>query len=180
MSADHTDPSILANLRAQLDESQDGVLETIAIEHGVTPLQVSECLPDHCRVSVPGDAFEEVMADLTTWGEITFLVHTRDLILECKGTVPAGKVARGFFNLEGHGAIGGHLRYGNCAAIHFVKRPFMKMDTCAITFFNDKGDSMFKVYVGRDDKRRMLPDQIRRFDALRDRLAAAVPQALAG
>lgn len=179
MSADIINPSILVNLRAQLAESQDGVLETIAIEHGVTPLQVSECLPDHCRVAIAGDAFEEVMADLTEWGEVTFLVHSRDLILECKGRIPPGKVARGFFNLEGHGAIGGHLRYGNCASIHFVKRPFMKMDTCAITFFNAQGESMFKVYVGRDEKRQLLADQVQRFDALRDRMAAAAPKALA-
>jgi putative heme utilization carrier protein HutX len=180
MPAEATDSTILDNLRARMAESQDGVLEAIAVEHGVTPLQVSDCLPDHCRVSVPGGAFEEVMADLTTWGDVTFLVHTRDLILECQGSVPPGKVARGFFNLQGHGAIGGHLRYGNCAAIHFVKRPFMKMDTCSITFFNDVGESMFKVYVGRDEERKMRPEQIARFDALRDRLAAAVPQALAG
>lgn len=180
MPVEATDPIILDTLRAQLAASQDGVLEAMAIEHGVTPLQVSECLPDHCRVAVSGEAFEEVMADLTTWGEITFLVHTRDLILECKGHVPPGKVARGYFNLHGHGAIGGHLRYGNCAAIHFVKRPFMKMDTCSITFFSDLGEAMFKVYVGRDDQRRLLPEQVRRFGALRDRLAAAAPRALAG
>ena len=180
MSIDNNKVVALSTLREKLAESQDGVLESIAAEHGVTTREVSDCLPDHCRTAIDGQAFQDVMADLTQWGDVTFLVHTADIILECKGTVPPGKVAREFFNLEGHGAIGGHLRYQNCASIHFVKRPFMKMDTCAITFFNKEGEAMFKVYVGRDDQRRLLPDQIARFDALRDRLVAAPAQALAG
>lgn len=163
----------LAALRETLAQSQDGVLEALAAEHGVTVREVADCLPDHCRTAVDGAAFEEVMADLAEWGPVTFLVHTRDLILECKGEVPPGRVARGFFNLDGHGAIGGHLRYGHCVSIQFVKRPFLGMDTCAILFFSDIGEAMFKVYVGRDENRRMLPDQVARFDALRDRLAGA-------
>jgi heme iron utilization protein len=168
---DDTKTATLSALREKLAQSQDGVLEAIAAEHGLSTREVVECMPEHCYAGVDGAQFEAVMADLTEWGPITFLVHTQDIILECKGEVPPGRVARGFFNFEGHGAIGGHLRYGNCAAIHFVKRPFMKMDTCAILFFNAEGEAMFKVYVGRDDERKLRADQVARFDALRDRLS---------
>lgn len=180
MSTDDRKIVAFAALRRQMELSQDGVLETIAEEHGVSTRDVVDCLPEHCRTVVDGAFFEAVMADLTAWGEITFLVHTKDIILECKGVVPSGKVARGFYNLDGHDAIGGHLRLGNCGSIAFVKRPFMKMDTCAILFFNRDGEAMFKVYVGRDDTRALKTDQIVRFDALRARLAAAPAPALAG
>lgn len=169
----------LSALRAKLAENQDGVLEAIAAENGLSTREVADCLPDHCRTAIDGSFFEAVMADVTGWGEITFLVHTKDIILECKGEVPPGRVARDFFNLDGHGAIGGHLRHGNCAAIHFIKRPFMKMETRAILFFNREGEAMFKIYVGRDNNRVLRADQLIRFDALRDRLAA-VPRTLAG
>ena len=32
---------------------------------------------------------------------------------------------------------------------------------------------MFKIFVRRDDKRELLPEQVARFDALRAKLAAA-------
>jgi len=173
MTDDSRKSAILSTLRAQLAKNQDGVLEDIAAEHGVTTRDVADCLPDHCRTAVDGSAFETVMADLASWGEITFLVHTKDLILECRGEIPPGQTARGFFNLQGHGPIGGHLRYGNCASIQFVVRPFMKMDTRAILFFNGEGGAMFKVYVGRNEDRSLRADQVARFDALRRRMQDA-------
>ena len=179
MPEDNNKSAILSSLRKRLAESQDGVLEAIADEYGVSTRDVVECLPEHCHTALDGLAFEEVMADLVSWGEITFLVHTKDIILECKGRIPTGRIARGFFNLDGHGAIGGHLRYENCASIHFVKRPFMNMATCAILFLNETGEAMFKVYVGRDENRALLSDQIARFDNLSDRLSNAAPSVLA-
>ncbi|KZB56356.1 heme utilization cystosolic carrier protein HutX [Thalassospira xiamenensis] len=160
----------LAKLREQFIENQDGVLESIADEYGVSLRNVLQSMPDHCQRAIDGYAFEQVMADLSTWGDVTFLVHTKDIILESKACVPAGKVVGEFFNFEGHTAIGGHLRYKHCQSIHFLKRPFMKMATCAILFMNSEGEAMFKVYVGRDDQRRLLTDQVERFDHLRDRL----------
>lgn len=173
MSAEPNKLVVLSSLRAKLAESQDGVLEALAAENGVTTRDVVDCLPESCRKGVDGALFEEVMADLTTWGDVTFLVHTKDVILECKAAVPAGKPGHGYFNFDGHGPLGGHLRYGNCAAIHFVRRTFMKRDSCAILFFNGEGEAMFKVYVGRDETRALRADQVARFEALRDRLAGA-------
>lgn len=180
MSADPNKIVILATLRAKLAESQDGVLEAIAAEHGVTTREVTECLPETCRKAVDGAFFEEVMADLTDWGDVTFLLHTKDVILECKASVPAGKPGHGYFNFDGHGPLGGHLRYGNCAAIHFVRRAFMKRDSCAILFFNREGEAMFKVYVGRDETRALKADQVAKFEALRDCLAGKPAPAMAG
>lgn len=173
MSDDRTKTVLLATLRDKLAENQDGVLESLAEEHGLSLREVVDCLPAACRRSVDGSLFEEVMADLTGWGAVTFLVHTKDVILECKAEVPAGKPGHGFFNFDGAGPLGGHLRYGNCAAIYFLRRTFMKRESCAILFLNGAGEAMFKVYVGRDENRALRPDQVAKFTALGDRLSGA-------
>jgi len=121
---------------------------------------------------VPGDFFIEVMEDLTGWGSVTFIAHTKDIVLEVEGPVPPGTLGRGFYNMHGDSPIGGHLRAGNCKAIHFLRRPFMGRESVSVQFFNEEGGSMFKVFVGRDENRELKPDQVERFEQLRARLAA--------
>ena len=168
MSTDQTEDSLSA-LRAALEQNPNGVLEDIAARTGVSTRAVLDCLPSTCCAAVPGTHFETAMTDVAGWGEVTFLVHTRDVILECKGMVPLGRFARGFYNLEG-GALGGHVRAEHCAAIYFVRRPFMKLDSAALWFVNLDGEPMFKIFVGRNPDRSLKTDQIVRFGALRDRL----------
>ena len=49
------------------------------------------------------------MQDVTTWGEILFIVHTADIVLECAGTLPPGSFGHGYFNMHGDSPIGGHI-----------------------------------------------------------------------
>lgn len=139
----------LAVVTARFAESTDGVIETIAAEHGLTPREVAGCLPGSTGIRVPGDLFQEIMHDVAEWGPVTVLVHTPDLILECSGNVPKGTVAQGYFNLIGDSPIGGHIRDRNCTDIHFVSRVFMGRTSHAILFFNRDGGVMFKIFVGR-------------------------------
>ncbi len=168
---DEARAAALAAVTAHFAESTDGVFEAIAAEHGLTPREVAGCLPPSTGIRVPGDLFEEIMHDVATWGVVTFLVHTPDLILECAGTVPKGKVAQGYFNLIGDSPIGGHLRSQNCRDIQFVSRTLMGTESHGILFFNGDGGVMFKIFVGRDKHHRLDPDQVGRFKDLRDRLA---------
>jgi len=46
----------------------------------------------------------------------------------------------------------------------------MGKDSASVVFFNVDGGIMFKVFVGRDEKRALLSDQLTRFHALADRL----------
>lgn len=157
-----------------LAEKPDDVLEMVAEQARQNLLTVTECLPERYRAFASGHQAEEVMTDIAEWGPVTVLVHTADLILECKGALPRGKFGRGYFNLMGHGPIGGHIRLDRCAAIGFVRRPFMGADdSCSVVFFNQDGDAMFKIFVGRDDKRCLLPDQVDRFTRLQQRLCPA-------
>jgi len=112
------------------------------------------------------------MEDLQAWGEVLFIVHTPDIVLECVGKIPPGSVGRGYFNIHGDSPIGGHIKHDNCAGIAFVARPFMGRQSRSIQFFNADGGAMFKVFVRRDAERNLLPEQLERFDALCARLKA--------
>lgn len=158
-----------AALTALLASDPGGVLEDLAVRHGVTLREALDCLPVESRSAVAGTHFGEIMADVTGWGEVTLLVNTGDVILECKGVLPSGRFGRGYYNLDG-GPVGGHLRADRCAAIYFVRRPFMGHDSQALWFINHDGQAMFKIFLGRNPDRSLKADQVRRFRDLRDRL----------
>ena len=160
-------------IREQLAAKPDGVLETIAGDLGVPLSDVHACLPAGAAIPVDGAAFEEVWRDLVTWGEITFVVHTRDGVFECKGCIPPGVFGRGYFNIHGDSPIGGHLRADRCSSIYFVDRLFFSKRSCSVQFINQDGEAMFKVFVGRNEDRSLKAEQLARFEALRDRMAAA-------
>ena len=129
-----------------------------------------EALPAEMRRFAPASAFTEVMKEIAAWGEVTLIVHTDDGIMEFTGPIPPGEVGRGYFNLMGRTGFHGHLRHDRCAGLAFLERTFMGKDSASVVFFNVDGGIMFKVFVGRDEKRALLSDQLARFHALADRL----------
>ncbi len=159
-------------LAQRLAENPDGVLERIAEEHGVSLLLATEALPKAHRTIIDGQLFESVMEDITTWGEILFIVHTKGIVLECKGALPPGSSARGYYNIHGDSPIGGHIKAERCRRIAFVSRPFMGRASCSVQFFDVDGEAMFKIFVRRDADRNLLPAQVALFGKLRDRLAS--------
>jgi hypothetical protein len=165
----------LEPLAERLAKSSDGIIEQIAREHGVSPLAVIQALPVDQRAFVDAERFSDVFKDLESWGEVLFIVHTADLVLECAGTIPRGNFARGYYNIHGASPISGHIRADRCRQIAFVSRPFMGRPSLSIQFFNGDGEAMFKVFVRRDEKRELKSEQVLRFEALRARLATASP-----
>jgi putative heme utilization carrier protein HutX len=164
-------------LAARLTRSSDGILEQIAKEYGVTTLEVVRALPVDQRTLAPAAQFEAVMMDVSLWGEIMFIVHTPDIVLECAGPLPPGSFARGYFNLHGDSPIGGHIPADRCQTIAFVARPFMGRPSRSIQFFNAAGEAMFKIFVRRNEARELLPEQIAKFEALRQYCEAAAVSA---
>lgn len=160
-------------LRERMAVNADGVLEQIARDYGVSTLDVVREMPEAHRVLAGGDRFEEIMAAITNWGPVLFIVHTADIVLECVGPLPPGTLGRGYFNLHGDSPIGGHIKSTNCQAIAFVSRPFMGRQSCSVQFFNAAGDAMFKIFVRRDENRELVSEQLQQFDALAKRYSAA-------
>lgn len=166
-------PPQIESVRQEIATKPDGVLEDTASAHGLSLLKVVECLPSDSWKRIPGKHFIDAMQDIAGWGDITFIVHTKDIIAEFHGTLPSGTVGHGFYNLKSGGGVSGHLRAANCCAIVFLRRPFMGLDTQSVQFFNGDGEAMFKVFVGRDESRQLKPDQVAKFALLEERFAAA-------
>lgn len=160
-------------VRQELAAKPGGVLEAVASAHGVSLLSVVECLPTEMWKRISGEHFIDIVQDIAGWGDITFIVHTKDGIFEFEGRLPGGTSKHGFYNLKGGGGLTGHLRATNCRAIVFLRRPFMNMDTMSVQFFNSDGDAMFKIFVGRDENRQLKADQVERFTRLEAKFSAA-------
>ena len=162
------------NLESVLAENPGAIVEEVAREHRVTTRDVVRALPKAMRKFVTGSAFIDVMKDVGSWGDVTLIIHTDDGIMEFGGPVPAGEVGRGYYNVPGSKGFHGHLRHERCAGIAFVERPFMNKLSASILFFNIDGGIMFKIFVGRDEKRELKADQMDKFRGLADRLGAKV------
>jgi heme iron utilization protein len=162
------------DLASVLAADPGAVIETVAKEHEVAPRAVVEALPAAMRRFAPAPAFIDAMKDIATWGEVTLIVHTDDGIMEFTGPIPSGEVGRGYFNLMGRTGFHGHLRHERCAGLAFLERPFMGRLSASVLFFNVDGGIMFKVFVGRDEKRELLTDQLAKFRTLAERVGAQV------
>lgn len=154
-------------LADKLAANPDGILEQIAKEHQVSTFDVVANLPRDNHTTVGAEYFDAIMEALTNWGEVLFIVHTHDIVLECAGKIPPGSHARGYFNIHGDSPIGGHIKAENCKAISFIDRPFMGRVSKSLQFFNGNGEAMFKIFVRRDEQRELLSHQAAAFDSLR-------------
>ncbi|QIG07522.1 heme utilization cystosolic carrier protein HutX [Proteus sp. ZN5] len=146
----------------------DGTLETIATKFDTTLLEVVRHLPSRSLMS--GEQFDMVWDNVMKWGNVTTLVHTQDVILEFSGELPSGFHRHGYFNLRGKKGMTGHIKAENCQHIAMIERKFMGMDTASILFFNQEGVAMFKIFLGRDEHRQLLPEQLSAFRQLAQQL----------
>lgn len=162
-----TEQSASNNLKLFMQSNPEGTLEQIARQYQTSLTAVIEAMPD--AVMTDGSQFDTVWQEVLTWAEITFLVHTPDIIAEFSGELPAGKYGAGYFNLQHKQAFGGHIRAENCAHIAFVERSFMHMATAGIIFLNRQGEAMFKIFVGRDEQRQLKAQQLDKFRILAQR-----------
>ena len=71
-----------------------------------------------------------------------------------------------YFNLRGKKGMTGHIKAENCTHIALIERKFMGMDTASILFFNQAGSAMFKIFLGRDEHRQLLAEQVSAFHTL--------------
>ncbi|MGN6096547.1 MAG: heme utilization cystosolic carrier protein HutX [Bosea sp. (in: a-proteobacteria)] len=154
--------------RTLLAAKPDGLIEAVAREAGVSTQAALELLPPEQRLFVAPERFEDVWKELATWGTVLFLMHTPDIVLECEGVLPVGSFGHGYYNIHGDSPIGGHIKAANCRAIYLVDRTTAQgRRACSVQFFNESGEVMFKIFVRRDDSRALLPDQLKRFEALK-------------
>ncbi|NUE66290.1 ChuX/HutX family heme-like substrate-binding protein [Snodgrassella sp. ESL0253] len=119
-------------------------------------------------VIIDGSQFNAVWQEVQTGNEMTFLLHTVNIIVGFSSALPAGKkvpvilicnIIRGSAGISARKTV----------YIAFVECSFMLMVTAAIIFLNWQGEIMFKIFAGRDKKR---PLKAERLSSLAQRFGA--------
>ncbi|WP_428459072.1 heme utilization cystosolic carrier protein HutX [Photobacterium makurazakiensis] len=159
-------------LKSQVAEQleADPKLHAMAIAEmlGVTEGEVVMAFPEDLVVATSGEKAQAILEDLPNWGPVTTIVHSMSSIFEVKAPFPKGKEARGYYNLMGKdGELHGHLRLDLVTDIALVSKPFMGQESYFIGFFAQGGECVFKVYLGRDKKRQLFPEQVEKFKQLK-------------
>ncbi|MDL2281145.1 heme utilization cystosolic carrier protein HutX [Selenomonadales bacterium OttesenSCG-928-I06] len=147
-------------IRQAIKENPQQYPMLLAKDLGVSEWDVIKELGAENFTQVPIECFETIMHEVTSWGPITFIVTNDTVISEVKAELPNGSYAYGYYNFE-HSklGIGGHINKDALGGIGFVSRPFMGLESLSIQFFDKEGKSMFKIYLGRDEKKQIVRHQ---------------------
>ena len=115
----------------------------------------------------PAHRAEEILTSVAQWGIFTTIIEKGGSIFEIKDRFPEGIVGRGYYNLNmkgDQGALHGHLKLDNIAQIAFVSLPFRGKESYNIAFIAENGETIFKIYLGRDEQRQLFPEQVEHFN----------------
>ncbi|WP_281543940.1 heme utilization cystosolic carrier protein HutX [Grimontia sp. SpTr1] len=138
----------------------------------LTEGEITLALPESMISHVKGELAQTILEAMPVWGKVTTIVHSGGSVFEFKAAFPKGKVAHGYYNLMGReGQLHGHLRLDLVSDIAFVSKPFRGTESHYIGFFDSTGHCVFKIYLGRDKKRQLFPEQIELFNAMKQELA---------
>ncbi|MEZ9819562.1 heme utilization cystosolic carrier protein HutX [Shewanella sp. 10N.286.45.A1] len=158
-------------IRQHLIDNPSAMPSQIAAELNVSEFEVVSALPREQLALLPVSEKDALLTSLPEWGNMTTIVSASGSIFEFKGAFPKGKYAHGYYNLITKGdGLHGHLKLDDISAIALISKPFRGTESHSINFFGPAGEVVFKVYLGRDKKRVLLPEQVARFKALKAEL----------
>lgn len=149
-----------------LSENPTAITLDIAEEFNLPEGEVLLALPERFVRSFAEERAEEVLHEITSWGEVTTIIEKFGSIFEIKSPFPSGILGRGYYNLNmkgEEGALYGHLKLDHIAYIAFVSLPFRGKESYHIAFINQEKHTIFKVYLGRDAKHGLFPEQVEKF-----------------
>lgn len=150
---------------AQLIEQEPTLLPAAIAERlDISEFEAVSALPEEMVALVPGEQAQIILEQLVGFGPVTTIVQSFGSIFEVKAPFPKGKVARGYYNLMGReGELHGHLKLDNVKNIALVSKPFMGRESHYFGFFSEEGGNIFKIYLGRNEKRELIAEQVAQF-----------------
>lgn len=120
--------------------------------------------------AISSSHFDEVLEDISKWGKILMIKITPSFVIEIKDHMPLGTYGHGYYNFDSKGSsISGHLKVNDIKEIIFSSKIYRGMLSHSVVFNDEKGEHIFKVFVTRDENRVLIPEQVEKFTALRDR-----------
>lgn len=160
--------TVRSKVMAFMKEDCNVPISEMAKRLAYTEGEVTFVLPSEMVSMLPGVHAQRILEMLPEWGELMTIVSSLGSIFEFKGALPEGKIARGYYNLMGKtGQLHGHILLDNIAHVALVSKPFRGKESHYIGFYVASGECIFKVYLGRDNKRQLFPDQIRKLQQLK-------------
>lgn len=157
---------------ALIEKNPSIMVRAMAKELEISELAATQALPNEMRLAVPPTEFVPVWEAMTAWEKVTFMGETPGAILEISGQLPKGKMAHGMYNLmDKKFALGGHLLVESIGSIWLVSKPAFGLESHSVQFFSHAGAACFSVYLGRDEKRALLPSVKAGYLALWNRYA---------
>ena len=153
---------------AYIAENPQTLTLDMAEYFGLPEGKILTALPAEFVRVFEADRAEEIFAQIAGWGTFTTIIEKCGSIFEIKDRFPEGVMGRGYYNLNmkgKQGALHGHLKLDNIAQIAFVSLPFRGKESYNIAFIAHNGETIFKVYLGRDEQRQLFPEQVEKFKA---------------
>lgn len=133
----------------------------------VSELAVVKALPDDEWHSIALTEMDGLFTSLPLWGNVTTIITVSGNIFEFKGPFPKGKYARGYYNLiPKNNGFHGHLKLDEITHIVIISKAFRGRESYSINFFGRFEEIVFKVYLGRDEKGVLLPEQVERINKM--------------
>lgn len=163
----------MQNLKQKVDElfkdEKMSVIEA-SMKLGVSEYEILKFRGNDEFKEIDGSNLEDVLAEISSWGEVMFCKNTPEFIIEFKAKINPPKKARGYLNFSGAmGYLGGHLKEDSVKKIGFVSTKFMGVLGHSVHFYNEKNETIFKFYLGRDEKRELKEEQVEKFLRLKDK-----------
>lgn len=160
--------SLKQQIAQLISENPNLITLEIAAQLEVPEGEVLVNLPDEFVKLFPAERAEEIFQAISQWGTFTTIIEKEGSIFEVKDRFPTGMIGRGYYNLnmkDEEGALHGHIKMDTLGKIAFVSIPFRGKESYNIAFIAHNGETIFKVYLGRDEQRNLFPHQVENFKA---------------
>lgn len=160
--------NLTEKITAYIAENPQAITLDMAAHFGLPEGEILVALPEQFVRVFEANRAEEIFAQIAQWGTFTTIIEKCGSIFEIKDRFPEGIVGRGYYNLNmkgNQGALHGHLKLDGIAQIAFVSLPFRGKESYNIAFIAHNGETIFKVYLGRDEQRQLFPEQVEKFNA---------------
>ncbi|NRA42664.1 MAG: heme utilization cystosolic carrier protein HutX [Pseudomonadales bacterium] len=120
---------------------------------------------------LPGDKALDLLQELSSWGKLRTIIIHAGCVFEFGGVFPPGEIGSGYYNLHAQeGGFEGHINLDKIDHIAFQDAMHRGRQAYAFVFNTENAETIFKVFLGRDNHGELFPQQVLRFKAIQSEL----------